>query len=280
MKFILGAMLGVAIGWWLHAWQFTALPAPVTAPTSVVVPEAVPLATDPAPSADTLFALLLSSGATDQALEFLAKAPQPEPFRQRLLMHIQSLLDSKQLDRADELLDRYLRREFRDVDALLLQATLFKAQGKIQAALTALFRLRSYEYRSAQLAENQRRIDRWVDEYQVQLRQQPAATQLQFWQFLAAQDAQRLDYVVQMAALSIDLGHESQARQYLQLLAADGQFDSQRRELLRQLEFRRLARNDVVINLQRQGGHFLLPVTLDGRTEASLLIDTGATMTV
>ncbi|MDH5302358.1 MAG: retroviral-like aspartic protease family protein, partial [Gammaproteobacteria bacterium] len=42
----------------------------------------------------------------------------------------------------------------------------------------------------------------------------------------------------------------------------------------------RLARNDVVINLQRQGGHFLLPVTLDGRTEASLLIDTGATMTV
>jgi len=279
MKFVVGAVLGLAIGWWLHGWQ-TSTPVRVTSPTTAgmsSVPAASPERGEQL-SSEKLFAMLLSLGANDQALAFLAGTDDPLPYRQRLFSHVQQLLDAQKFAEADSLLQAYLQMEFRDVDALLLKAKLLKTQGKVQQALETLYQLRAYEHRQTALDDNRALIDEWASAHVAKLKQaRNGDSEERFLQFLIAQEPERLDYVLALATVYVEHGAAEGARHYLSLLAADGRFESQRRALLQQLE---QGGDGEAIALQRQGSHFLVSVWLDGRTPALLLIDTGASMTV
>lgn len=288
MKFYVGLFVGVVAGWWLHTYIQTPSSPQPGVPThssadSRVLPSAQ-LKGDGAEqlSSEKLFATLLSLGATEQAMAFLAQANHPEPYRKQLLQYIQSQLEVQNYSRAQALLSQYLQLEFRDVDALLLQAKLLKAQQQNKDAIAMLYQLRAYEHRQAALDANSRLIDQWVNETVASLEQKgDTQAKAQFWQFLIEQEPQRLDYVLALATHYVKQGDKEGARYYLSMLAADSRFESRRQELLQQLAVQvQSGPKDYAVPLQRKGNHYLVRVWLDDSLEATLLIDTGATMTV
>lgn len=105
-----------------------------------------------------------------------------------------------------------------------------------------------------------------------------AARRAAFYEHLVALDSSRTDYYVALAQAYADDGKLNAAKKTLSMVSHDPEVGAQARALLASLEEKTSYGTNV--SLQRYGNQYLLPVLFNDRVELTLLLDTGASMTV
>jgi len=218
-----------------------------------------------------------------QALLDSASNRQQDNVRQAIIEHLRRLLAIKDYTHAEQLLSLYLSVEYRDVEALLIQAQLYNAQQQFELAIETLYKARSYEYRIPQIARLIDKIRDQVKQFDKKLQRSPNDDpRLALFERLTTLEPDYSPYFVELARVQISMGNITQARQSLSLVEYDPLVSNQVKQLLNELE------NDdtfsgeqlAAIPLIRRGDHFLVQAWLNNHTAINLLIDTGASLTM
>lgn len=232
------------------------------------------------------FEHMLIRGEYHQAIQRFNAASAPESreaYRATLTGYLNTLIAEQDYLHADELLSAYLAQEYRDVDMLLLRATLSRLQGRHRQAIEALYDARSYEYRPEKIELITNRIRTYVAEYDRQLRAaDEQQARLALYEYLVQVEPDHSPFFIALARTQLSQSRLDEARQSLFLVQSDPLVSDEARQLLSQIEnnvtFPQASR--IAIPLVRQGEHFLIDAWVNDRIRARLLIDTGASMTV
>ena len=294
------ALVGAVIGWFGHAYLSAP---PETAGLDVAEP--VDLREyhthGPSPRADSV------ASASDQLQRYL----QAKNYIDAIAYHTQSLgsasrqVSSDQrltiLEYADKLyreqayhdalslLNVYLESNHRDVDALRLKARILAVQRNYKQQIEVLYQARAYAYQERDIAELTDAIRSSVDKYkQVLLNLENHVELLSFFQELVYLEPDYSPYFIELAKAQLKNNLDNDAFQSLGLVVHDPLVGAQAQQLLDELSVSTQSDEEPValsdgtldIPLRRRGNHFVVEATLNNRTRLSLLIDTGASITV
>ncbi|MEE9494644.1 MAG: retropepsin-like aspartic protease [Gammaproteobacteria bacterium] len=287
-------VVGLGSGWFAHGYkdgrsvlsvanQPKQLPRQLT-PGSPLVH--IPIATD---ELDTY----LNQHDRQQLDEYLASVSthgsedEQEHVRMRIFAFAKKMHTEQQYDLAASVLQSYRLSKHRDVDVLMLLADISHANQAETTALDYLYEAKGYAFRQNNLDQIVHKIRTLVAGYAKQL----AASQqefelLEFYEYLSRQEPEYSPYFIELARIQIHLSQPLAASRSLQLVALDPRVGMQARAMLADLAAMEQSdaeeENDHSsdIPLQREGQHFIVTVEVNGRWQARLLIDTGATLTI
>jgi len=235
---------------------------------------------------ETDFRRALESGEYDQALEIYNKAYRGSDLtrigvlRQELLQFASRQMDQKQHQRAQELLNKYIRIFYQDVAALSLNALSYHQSGRHGQEVELLLQALQYVVRSEDRQSLDQRLEFAVKEHGQRLaRNNGYPTAINFYQSLIDREPGRAAYRIALARIYL---YQHEPQNVLDLLAnVYSQKDMPTINALRDkatelLAARESARNAVPLD-QSGLGPIVRAVVNDGY-ELSLLIDTGASM--
>lgn len=210
--------------------------------------------------------------------------------RQQLFARIRNLTQTGSTTDALSLLNVFLAENYNDVDGLRLKADIFAAQGDYKNRINALYTAKSYAYQEDVVNKIRLDIRASVDRYQKILQADKNLTELLLlFQDLVYLEPDYSPYFIGLATAQTASGLKVEARQSLQLVMHDASVGGQARQLLAQLIADDQREQEIVaqvedssisIPLRRQGHHFIVDAVLNGSTVLSLIIDTGASLTI
>jgi clan AA aspartic protease (TIGR02281 family) len=302
------ATVSAVIGWYLHAYWVTPLDT-VSLETKLSLPEPVDLrryntripsaVSEPAVKADRSDEKQLQSMLIERkysvAMAFynqlLANVSKQESERLRLsiLAFVANLYQNKSIVDAVNLLDLYLESEYKDVDALRLKASMLAVKKEYKQQIDILYDAKSYAYQEREIEEIIQDIRRSVDQYkQDLLDRKNHAEWLALFQELVYLEPDYSPYFIELAKAQIENKLEDDARQSLELIIFDPIVGSQAQQLLSKFNVDRdsdesstaLLDDSRSVPLLRRGNHFVVEAILNNQIRLSLLIDTGASLTV
>jgi len=298
-------VLALITGWglgWVSRDRWGPEPLADRVPSDVIAaaPTDVPLTASPvevkSPERSDAFRQLLESKAFERALEqyeaLQAQADDASVQRARgqLLDRARRLIAQADYSSAIQLLQLYLQTDYRDVDARLLLAAALRGQKDLRAAIGQLYEAKGQAWRPETLVELTRSIRALVAEFADALKQRgDTASLLELYQDLTQLEPSHAPYFIELATAQLALHDIDAARQSLLLVAQDPEVGAQARELLERVrvaateaqtpETSAAATEVAGIPLVRNGSHYLVDARL-GSQPASLLIDTGASLTM
>jgi len=203
--------------------------------------------------------------------------------RADIVSHLEVLLKEGDYPHLGRLLTLYLYQEYRDIDALLIQAELYRLQKDYIKAIDTLYSARSYEYRQPQIAYIDAQIRKVVAEYDTQLQAADDYHQLAVLYenlvYLARDNPQN---VIKPAKAQLALNRHGEVWQTLNLVAADPRVSDEVNRLIAEMD-NAVTYSDsapAVIPLIRQGNHFIVEAQINNAGPIRLMLDTGASMTV
>jgi len=286
---VLWLLGGWLLGWFSHElWIPEAAPPPVSAAVETAPP--APTAQPPAFSSPlTVFRQLLSAGHYRRAVQHYEAIQTStgdaasQPLRKLLLEHVIALQQAGQHAKAITLLNAYLEFYYRDSAALLALAASYQAQRHYPDTIETLYEALSQAYQSDAIAAIKQRIRAVVALYTTQLRQQQNhQALLALYQKLTELEADYGPYFIELAQTQFTLGHDDNALVSLQTVLHDPVVGPQARRLLQQVEQRRAwtANGGIAVPLQRTGDHFLVTAKINDHAPLTLLLDTGASLSI
>ncbi len=197
--------------------------------------------------------------------------------RNIILIYLSNELSTQNFNNVIALADIYLRAFFDDFDVLLVKADALTQQGKLQAAVFTFYdALDTYP-----AIEIDKEIRQHVHELVLQedkkLRQRhDLQTLSDFYQQLLLRESNYVPYFLYYADTLINLKHYASAREQLLNVRHHEQFAEISKKMLHYIEV--LESGGSVVNLDRDGQHYLVNTTIGHSTPTVLLIDTGASV--
>jgi len=227
-----------------------------------------------------------------EALQGRADDAAAQRTREQLLAYARRLVAQGDYTSSMQLLQRYLQADYRDVQARMLLAEVYRGRHELRAAIDQLYEAKGQAWRPQVLERLNRRIRALVVEYAQTLKQRgDNSAVLALYQDLTQLEPSYAPYFIGLAVAQLALDDSDAARQSLLLVAQDPQVGAKARELLERVrvatvepqqpeEASAAAATVAGIPLLRSGSHFLVEVRLGQTQPARLLIDTGASLTM
>ncbi len=226
-----------------------------------------------------------------ESLQVQAGDTAVEDARTQILSHARLLIADRRFSLAEELLQRFLVADYRDVDARILLAEAYRGQEDFHAAIDQLYEARGYAYRPANLAQITRRIRSMVAELTQSLkRNDDQHALLAFYQRLVQLEPDYAPWFMGLAVTQLALDDKEAARRSLLLVSQDPDVGAQAQVMLSDLSIalaevqdtdpRDSATEVVGIPLRRSGNHFVVDARPAHGSSIRLLIDTGASLTI
>jgi len=226
-----------------------------------------------------------------EALQGQADDAAAQRAREQLLAYARRLVAQGDYASSMQLLQRYLQADYRDAQARMLLAEVYRGRHDLRAAIDQLYEAKGQAWRPQVLERLNRQIRALVAEYAQTLKQRgDNSGVLALYQDLTQLEPSYAPYFIGLAVAQLALDDGDAARQSLLLVAQDPQVGAKARELLervrvatvepQQPEASAAASAVAGIPLLRGGSHFLVEARLGGGQPARLLIDTGASLTM
>jgi clan AA aspartic protease (TIGR02281 family) len=226
-----------------------------------------------------------------EALQGHAEDAAVQRTRKQLLAYARRLVAQGDYTSSMQLLQRYLQADYRDPQARMLLAEVYRGRRELRAAIDQLYEAKGQAWRPQVLERLNRQIRALVVEYAQSLKQRgDNSGVLALYQDLTQLEPSYAPYFIALAVAQLALDDNDAARQSLLLVAQDPQVGAKARELLervrvatvepQQPEASSAAGAVAGIPLLRGGSHFLVEARLGGTQPARLLIDTGASLTM
>jgi clan AA aspartic protease (TIGR02281 family) len=299
---VLAVVTGWGLGWYTHdRWGLrpdaTRATARILSPASSSSAPATGVVTAPPRNGKGDMAQLLERKAFARAVERYealqgqADDTMVQRAREQLLAHARRLVAQGDYGSAMQLLQRYLHADYRDVQARMLLAEVYRGRHELRAAIDQLYEAKGQAWRPQVLERLDRQIRALVVEYAQTLKQRgDNSGLLALYQDLTQLEPSYAPYFIGLAVAQLAFDDSDAARQSLLLVAQDSQVGAKARELLervrvatvepQQPEASAAASAVAGIPLLRSGSHFLVEARLGGTQPARLLIDTGASLTM
>ena len=212
-------------------------------------------------------------------------------YKSLILTHVHNLIGADQNQAAQSLLKLMLQTNYRDVDLLMALAESYRHQKDHEALIQTLYEARANAYRIEKLTAIEHQIRAAVAHYTEQLSsQENQQGLLQLYQMLTSIEPSYSPYFLQLAKIQMVLDQPDEATQSLELIRHDPDLATQAVQLLGKIERQSDVTSENVsdtasgvedaIPLTRTGGHFLVNAYLNDAGPVTLLIDTGASITV
>jgi len=307
VKFIgtfLVALVGGFTGWHLHAY-LTVPSEPANSQTELDVSEAVDLrayhtevpvtTSKPVKRGKNLMQTYLGAKNYSAAIAYynqlLGSSSKQESDHQRLIIlkHADNIYRDKSVADALRLLNLYLESNYKDVDALRLKASILASKKDYKQQIEALYEAKAYAYLERDIENIVQDIRVRVDKFkQHLLAQQNDAELLKLFQDLVYLEPDYSPYFIELAKVQLKNNLEYEAMQSLELVLHDPLVGAQAQQLLSGIsnnsdgadESVALFDDSRTIPLLRRGSHFVVEATLNNHARLSLVIDTGASLTI
>lgn len=298
------ALVGVGMGWYLHAY-LSPPSGTANSQTTLVAPEPVDLrgyhtqvpitaAETVEPDKNQLQIYLRAKNFSDAIAYFnrlLDSTSKQESDRLRLtiLEYAETLNREKSVHDALRLLNLYLEHNYKDVDALRLKASILATQKDYKQQIEVLYEAKAYAYLERDIETIAHDIRVSVDNYkQFLLDLQNHAELLNLFQNLVYQEPDYSPYFIELAKAQLKNKLEYDAKQSLELVVHDPLVGVQAQQLLSEFSKNSdrgeqsvaLFDDSRTIPLLRRGSHFVVEATLNNHTRLNLVIDTGASLTI
>jgi clan AA aspartic protease (TIGR02281 family) len=304
-KLTVGLLIFIAgwgLGWYsYHYWDTdpsqSAQPA-ILVPSNPVNPEESAAGlTPPVRGHGDDIVTLLQRNEVDAALEryeslqVQAGDTAVEDARTQILSHARLLIADRRFSLGEELLQRFLVADYRDVDARILLAEAYRGQEDLHAAIDQLYEAKGYAYRPANLAQITARIRSIAAEVTQSLkRNDDQNALLALYQHLIQLEPDYAPWFMGLAVTQLALDDKEAARRSLLLVSQDPDVGAQAQVMLSDLSIalaevqdtdpRDSATEVVGIPLRRSGNHFVVDARPAHGRSIRLLIDTGASLTI
>ncbi len=273
----------------------TAAPAPVAAPITRSQPRTLPApraAPAPKPSSwqvtESLpeqLQKLLRQGEDALALklhrERCRQKPRNAALCRQVFREIMGQLIEENPERLEQLLPEYLAIEVEDPPAVFYQAILYSMRFRYQDALNRLIELQSYPQGEVPAETIEAAFDDIVRQQlqNLRARDDPRA-QIEFLQFLTRIESDNPVHFYRLANVQRLLLQHYDALNSLTRIIYDPVWGERAQAMMEEIEQKLQESNQVRVPLVRRQEHFLVRADIGGYGTISLLIDTGASLTV
>ena len=197
--------------------------------------------------------------------------------------HVDEIVASEQLQKAVELLKRYLEIDAHNIDAQLALAEIFQHQKKFDAAIMRLYSARNYAYRPKSLEIITSKIRSCVEQYDEQLNTNKDVYRLlELYQMLTGIEPDYAHYFIKLAQVQVITGDYASATQSLNTIIYDPVYGEQAAVTLQKMaesEPQLIEEYETVIPLVRTGNHYIVEAMVNEEDVLSLMLDTGASLT-
>jgi clan AA aspartic protease (TIGR02281 family) len=275
-------------------------PTPITRGVEFIRPTTPPRGVEfirPTPTSPTKpttppqnFHQLLASQAYEEAMQLFEQVEatdeaQAESLRATLLAYLRTALEQGRNANLMALVDAYLSRYYDDIDVLLILAEHQRRQGYPEEAASTFQYAFTYAYQPAQLKKVSTLFQSLVKKTDTTFsRQQQWVELLGFYQLLESIDLSQPWYRLRQAKAYLELEDFASARDLLTPLSADTKWSGKAEELLSVVNKQsgdapEQSTDAGSVALLRRGSHYLVEVGLNGVSDVSLMIDTGASIT-
>jgi len=204
-------------------------------------------------------------------------------YRQLLIQQVTLLRNQNLHGNAYQLLRAYLETEYDDVDALVLMASLLQSQGNYLAAIDSLYKARSYAHQIDKIEQTNQSIRSLVTAYGERLtkRSDQLALLELYGRLTELEPEYALNYIG-LAEAHIALGNNEDALRALSLANLDPQMSRRAGELLNRINQAPPLDidNTSAVSLRRSGDQFMVEASLNNSIEVTLLLDTGASLSI
>lgn len=225
--------------------------------------------------------LLFDAGKFSEALDGLGmlELSSSEQLRTHWLgLCMQWILDDPHSPRIAAFIEAGLRQDDRDIDFRQLQAEQYIGLGELALAVDLLYELINESDTELQGIFASRINTLFREQVNAYASQQNWQALVDFSERLLWHEPGHPPYVLVHARALAKLGRYVQARSGLLTILHDRQSGKEAKALLDQLD--RLSTGGGQIKLARQGLHHIVSATFNGQHSASLMIDTGASVSV
>lgn len=187
-------------------------------------------------------------------------------------------LEESALDKVQGFVDAWLNAYPYDLELRHLQAKSLAAAGEHLAAIEQYYALMT-DGPAARQGIYARNISELVDKKIEQLSEQQAwQPMIRFLERLLWHEPQHPPYILMLAKAHIELAQFGSASSLLQTIKYDEYYGARAKALLKKIELKNLRAVSVALTPQRE--HYLVAGTIDDRQAVSLMIDTGASISV
>ena len=221
----------------------------------------------------SLFQDALSSG-DDTTLRLL---------REVVYGRAEQLQQQKRPTDAASLLQQLLAIDYDNVHARLLLATVHHQSDNFLVAIEQLYIARSYAQEAGTVEQITRHIRRWVTELTRQYNKEKRYLPLiDLYRELSEKEPEYAPHHIGLAEAYLALGNKADAKHALDLASFDVEVSAQIQRLQARIqqEDSVALTNATGIPLRQYGNHYVIKVLLNGALEASLMLDTGATLSI
>ncbi len=197
----------------------------------------------------------------------------------RLREYLQEELNAKRFLYLIPLLEEFLKTYPHEISAWNILVESYLQTGDKRQAILTLYKLETNldDYEAIEKVKS--RIKLLVQAYDQQLLQNNLLPQLlKFYEELSFIDESNYSYLFRRAELFAQLKDYTQALSLLDYLQSDSKWGAAAKRLKDKINEKMRAKEGIL--LTRHGEHFIVPVELDSQHKLSLLIDTGASLSV
>ncbi|WP_460101581.1 aspartyl protease family protein [Sessilibacter sp. MAH4] len=211
-----------------------------------------------------------------------------EQLKAQLLVAVENKLANGDSEYTRSALDYWLEQNAYDEDFLELKAKFFIAQNRIAQAVDIYFELTTLTTSETRLQSYRKSIEQQAEHYIAELvTQKNWLDAIAFLDQLIWQEPDNIEHLLTLAKIYIAAEDNESARIPLETASHFPEYELEAHNLLALITpkepepiktNRQLARSE--IQLQPLNNHFLVPLTINRNSRVSLLIDTGASLTV
>jgi clan AA aspartic protease (TIGR02281 family) len=212
--------------------------------------------------------------ADDATLQVLRKAAYASA---------KQLQQAKRSHDAQSLLQQLIANDYDNVPAHLLLAAVHRHKGNYLVALEQLYSARSYAQETELVAQITRQIHQWGTDFAARYKKEKHDLALiDLYRNLSEKEPEYAPHYLGLAEAYLALGNKTDAKLALELASFDVEVSDQVQRLLAQIHQKNSVTltNATAIPLRRYGDHYVIKVMLNGELEASLMLDTGATLSI
>lgn len=300
-QWVLLVGIGGVIGWFLGSdscsLRFMGTP---FGPTSNHPAESSSIQTKPTRNSENTIEglqILLANNQYDEvfrrydAVRFENDETLSSRYKSLILHHAHDLIGTGQTQHAEKLLKLILQTDYRDVDVQMALADSYGHKKNYEALIHTLYEAWANAYRAENITAIESQIRSAVDLYTKQLSNQDNQQGLlELYQRLTSIEPSYSPYFLTLAEIQMVLNQYGDATRSLELISHDPELATKAAQLLDEIERQSSEPSEIesdyasdtedVIPLTRRGGHYLVNAYLNDAGPVTLLLDTGASMTV
>lgn len=218
-----------------------------------------------------------------QELQLTGDSSQLEQLRQQIYTEVKRLQTTKQNTKVFSVLQQLLAIDYDNVIARQMLATTQFADGNYLAAIELLYSAKAYAQTSDTANQINIQLRRWVSDLTERYKKaNNDLERIDLYRKLNEQEPDYAPYYLELAEAYLALGNRVDAKRAIDLASFDVEVNERVQQLQQKIDQKsEIALTDATaIPLRRFGEHYAIDVVINGSVNATLMLDTGATLTI